>query len=167
MPSGIRTAPTVAELGVTKFGFTIHAVDFSGDNGTAYFELDAIPTDAELESVVDAYQAATQASVWKVSATRIWEGGEQASNAASGSRDSVADGVNLLLRNTTINKAQSPRIIAPAPEVMQGANDIPDPASTPFGNLVTAIGAILSDYTGISAQYTERTERRNNPRVEF
>lgn len=159
-----RTAPAVTGA-VTSVNSTLHFVDASGDNYTDNLVTVTAPTPAEIEAWAVAYQAATQASLWKVSSLSIWEGDEDPDNADVGQRNSVKDGVNMLWKNIATLNTQNPRLVAPIAAVMQGNQDIPLLTATEFTNLIVAMQAILTGYNLQSAQYSERRERKNNPRI--
>jgi len=166
--AGTRTAPVVGALTTTSSGLTIHLIDASGDlhTETVYAAGDALADLAEAEALATDYQAATQASVWKVTQTFVWEGDADPDNAEVGQRNSVKDGINMLFKNVAILKSQSPRLVAPVPAAMQGNQDIPLLSSTEMTNLILQYqAAALSGYNFVSGQFTERRERSNNPRV--
>lgn len=159
-----RTAPDVTTA-ATSVNSTLHLIDASGDLYTDNILTVTAPTPAQVQAWSVAYQAATQASLWKVSTLSVWEGDADPQNADVGQRNSVKDGVNLLWKNIATLNTQTPRLIAPIAATMQGNQDIPLLSATEFTNLIVAYAAILSGYNLQSAQFTERRERSNNPRI--
>lgn len=159
-----RTAPVVTGA-VTSVNSTVHLIDASGDQYTDNIVTLTAPTPAEIEAWAAAYQAATQASVWKVSSLSVWEGDADPDNADVGQRNSVKDGVNLLWKNISTLNTQNPRLVAPIAATMQGNQDIPLLTATEFTALIAAYAALLTGYNLQSAQFTERRERSNNPRI--
>jgi len=159
-----RTAPAVTGA-VTSVSTTLHCIDVSGDLFTENVLTTTVPTAAVVEAWVAAYQASTQASVYKVTSQSAWEGDADPDNADVGQRNSVKDGVNLLYKNLTTLKSQSLRLVAPIAANMQGNQDIPLLSATEFAALIAADLAVLTGYALQSAQYTERRERSNNPRI--
>jgi len=158
-----RTAPATTATPTTTA--TLHLIDVSGDLFTDAITMPAAMTAANIEILANAYQAATQASLWKVSQTLEWIGDADPDNADVGQRNSVKDGVNLLWKNLTTLRTQSPRLIAPILDVMQGNQDIPLLSATEFTALIAAYQTLLTSFTLTSAQFTERRERFNNPRI--
>ena len=160
-----RTASTI-DATPDSWAVTIHVIDASGDT---YAEVITgtgdIPLTADVEDWVAAYQAATQASVWKVTLSQMYEGAKSASNADVGQRNSVAQGVNLLYHNTDQKTSTTLRIVAPIPAIMDGNKDIPLVSATQFVNHNTEALVLLPGYALRNSQYTERRERKNNPRV--
>ena len=160
-----RTAPTVAVGTANEVISTLHLIDVSGDQYTDAIKTTTTPTEAQIEAWSAAYQAASQASLWKVSFTQGWVGDKDPDNGDVGQRNSVKDGTNLLFKNTTTLMTQTPRQVAPVGATLQGNQDIPLLTSAEMTALITAVAAILTGYDLQSAQFTERRERSNNPRI--
>jgi len=162
---GTRTAPTVAIANINRSLTAIHAVDASGDLYTDTIATPDLVSDGLVEAWVDAYQDASNASVYKVSQTIEYIGELDPDNAVAAYRGSVAEGVNMLFRNGTTLDTETPRLVAPIAAVMQGNQDIPLVTATEMTALINAILAFLTGYEMDSAQFTGRRERRNNPRI--
>lgn len=165
MPAGTRTAPVVAVANINKVITTIHFVDASGDNSTDTLITSTVPVDADLEAWVAAYVATSQASNWKVSQTLEWIGDEDVTNAENDARSSVKDGINMLYTDIANLNTQTPRLVAPISDVMQGDQDIPLLSAGVMVTLIAETIDILVGFSLDSAQYTERRERSNNPRI--
>jgi hypothetical protein len=163
--AGTGTVGDVSVVAATSSTATLHLVDASGDNYTDAITLPASVSLANLEAWKDTYQAATNASVWKVSLTNEWQGEQDPDNAVAAYRGTVKEGVNLLFKNLTTLRAITPRLIAPIAGVMQGNQDIPLLTATEFVALITEYQQILTGYALESAQFTGRRERTNNPRI--
>lgn len=159
-----RTAPDVTAA-VTAVQTTLHLIDASGDLFTDSFTTLTAPTAAQVEALAAAYQAASQASVYGVTMSSQWFGDADADNADAGYRGSVKDGINLLYKNVATNTSITPRLVAPIAATMQGNQDIPLVTATEAAALITAQLAILTGFSLQSAQFTERRERSNNPRI--
>lgn len=162
--AGTRTAPTFTAV-PPFLRLTIHLVDASGDNFTDSTLINPAASDAEIEAIIAQYQASTQASVYKVTTQGEYTGDEDPDNAETDQRNSVKQGINLLMKNTANMGTFTPRVVAPIPAILQGNQDIPLLVS-PLTDLVTAMLAVQPGTVGLtSMQYTERRERSNNPRV--
>src|SRR6056297_774163 len=95
-----RTAPAVN--GTPSYTLTtLSVVDASGDVSSVAIKSATAPTNAQVEAWVAGYQGATQASVFKVSSSAIYEGVEDPDNADVGQRNSVKDGINMLYKDVT------------------------------------------------------------------
>jgi hypothetical protein len=122
-------------------------------------------TATQAENWAEAYQDASNASIYKISLLSEWIGDADPDNGVVAQRNSVKDGVNLLWKNLTTLRTETPRLIAPIEAVMQGNQDIPLLSATAFVALIAEIQAILTGSSLQSAQYTQRRERTNNPRI--
>lgn len=158
-----RTAPATSTTPTTTA--TIHLIDASGDLFTDAVTMPAAMTAANIEILAAKYQLATQLSVWKVSQMLEWVGDADPDNADVGQRNSVKDGINLLWKNLTTLRTQTPRLAGPVAAVMQGNQDIPLLTATEMTELIAAYQTLLTGFTLTQAQYTERRERTNNPRI--
>ena len=164
MAVGTRTAPDVTGA-VSSVSTTLHLIDASGDNITDNIVSTTAPTTALVQAWATKYQAATQASLWQVSQQLFWTGDADPDNAGTDQRNSVKDGINMLFKNLTTLRNQNSRLVAPILAVLQGNQDIPLLSSTEMSELIVAELAILTGFNFNSAQFTERRERRNNPRI--
>lgn len=158
-----RTAPATSVTPTTTA--TLHLIDVSGDLFTDAITMPAVMTAANIDTLANAYQAASQLSLWKVSQTLEWIGDADPDNADVGQRNSVKDGVNMLWKNLTTLRTQTPRLAGPIGAVMQGNQDIPLLTATEMTALIAAYQTLLTGFSLTAAQYTERRERSNNPRI--
>lgn len=160
-----RTAPDPSLDPVTTFSVTLHLIDASGDIITENITLDAAQVNGNIENWAAAYAAASQASLYGISVQSNWFGDADASNADVGQRNSVKDGTNMLYKNPASLYSYSQRLVAPIPAVMQGNQDIPLLSDATMTALILQYQTMVAGWTLYSAQYTERRERKNNPRV--
>lgn len=167
MAVGTRTAPVVAIANITSSNTSLHWMDASGDKTTNTLLTPDLVSDGLVEAWASAEQAGSQASLWKVEQTIVYQGDADASNAGTDQRNSVADGVNMLYKNVPLLTTQTLRSIAPILDVMQGNQDIPLLGTPGYSAVITAVLAIIgaSGYNMQSAQFTGRRERKNNPRI--
>ena len=162
--AGTSTAPAVTAT-PTGASVTIHLIDASGDLYTEDLPVSTTAAAGDIAGLVASYQAASNASVWKVTRESVWEGVQDTDNAVATFRSSIAEGINMLFRNTTTFLARSLRLVAPIAATMQGNQDIPLISSTEMVNLITDYLTLSSGYDLESAQFTGRRERRNNPKI--
>lgn len=162
--AGTSTVPAVTGT-ATGLQSSLHLIDASGDLWSENLELPAAATQAQINVIALAYQAASNASLYKVTVLREWEGDADPDNAVAEYRGQVESGVNLLFQNITAQKSAGQRLIAPIAAVMQGNQDIPLLSATEMSDLILAIQAAMTGFAFASAQYTGRRERTNNPRI--
>lgn len=164
--AGTRTAPDFTGA-ATDRTVSMSFIDASGDKFT--LDVDGIPiaaTSAQVEALAVAVQAASQASLWSIKDSFYYKGVGLASNAVTGSRDSVKDGINILYRAPS-GLTVTLREPAPMPATMIGDTDAVATTNALLTAINSAFEAIASTYTAESAQYTERRERSQNPRDTF
>lgn len=159
---GTRTAPAFGSAANDR-QITLHFIDASGDLWAENIRVPVAAIAANIESIADKYQAATQASLYLITDTNLRVGDADPDNANTDQRSSVGQGVNMLYKNLTTHLTEPVRLIAPILAGMQGNQDIPLLTSTPVSELITALLAVLTGFSLTQAQYTDRRERRNNP----
>lgn len=165
MAVGTRTAPTVAIANINRSSTSVHLIDASGDQYSSSLITPDLVSDINAEAFAAAYQAATQASVWKIVQTIEYVGDRDPDNAGTDQRNTISEGNNLLWKNLATLSSQTPRAVAPILGVMQGNQDIPLLTSAEMVALIASITSILAGYSLESAQFTGRRERKNNPRI--
>ena len=162
--AGTPTAPAVTGT-ATETDATIHLIDASGDLWSENLQLPAAATQAQINVIALAYQAASNASMYKITVNRSWEGDADPDNAVAAYRAQVESGINLLYKNLTTLVTYGQRVVAPVPATLQGNQDIPLLSSTELSDLILATIAAKAGFSLVSAQYTGRRERKNNPRI--
>lgn len=163
-----RTAPTIDFTGSAPAYVRVsyRFIDFSGDLRTVSIDVDATDaTDANIEALAVALGAGTNADMYGVEITQIWNAVADASNALDPSvvttdkSASVFDNIVIASKNVT---NQSKRLFVPAPTgaLMVGGTDQVDGTSTPLANILTAYLALITTggYSITGARYTERRE---------
>jgi len=158
----VPTFPDV-EAAATYRQITLQVIDASGDKDSVGFLVPVATTVAVVNTIAEAYQAATQASVYGVISSLFWEGDADPDNADTDQRNSNGDGINLLFKDLTTRMVAPVRVVAPVLAALQGNQDIPLLSSDELTNLITAILAAKPSFDFTRAQYTERRERKNNP----
>lgn len=164
--AGTRTAPDFTGA-ATDRTVSMSFIDVSGDKFT--LDVDGVPTAATsalIEALADAVQAGTQASLYQIKDSFYYSGLALKSNAQSGSRDSVKDGINTLFRAAS-GLTVTLRLPAPLPATMIDDSDAVDTTSALLLAINAAFEAVAPAYAAESAQYTERRERAGNPRDTF
>lgn len=162
---GTRTAPTVGALTVAENIVSLGLIDVSGDTWSEALNLPggALTDMADIQAWSAAYQATSNASLFRVTQTVVWEGARDPDNALALFRASAESGINLLFKNAALI-TETGRVIAPIDTIMQGNQDIPLLVA-PLTALVTQYLNLLAGFSLESMQYTGRRERRNNPRI--
>lgn len=159
-----RTAPLFTATANFR-RVTIHLIDTSGDLWTDEMEVPVAQAAATVETWIAAYQAATQASVYKITEELVRSGAPVRANADAGFRAGGENGINITYKNFTNMATLPSRLIAPQGDTMEGTTDTVDIADPLFTTLRDAVLAIKTGFAFASAQFTGHRERKNNTRV--
>lgn len=160
-----RTAPTVDGSGNVRM-LSLRMIDISGDKKAESLEISPTATAVQIEAIVAAYAARSHANIYAVKDEMIYNSPPIASDATAGAKsDSVADGINFLFIGATNDSADF-RLLAPLASQMVGDTDAVDAtAGAAFGALIEPV--LEGTKVLVSAQYTERKEKENNPKTAF
>jgi len=161
---GTRTAPAMTAAANDRI-ITLHLMDASTDTWAESIRVPVAATAANIEAFAAAYAAGSQASLYQISDNQIRAGVAQAANANTDQRNSVKQGVNLLWKYLATHSSLTPRLVAPILAALQGDLDIPIVGADPILAINLAFATLLTGGDFAGAQFTERRERKNNPRV--
>jgi len=161
--AGTGTFPAVTGT-ATKRTVSFGLVDASGDLYSADMDVAITAAAGDINGLATTYQGASNASLYRVSSTTVWEGTIDPDNAVAAYRGTVAEGINLLFKNAAL-LTRNMRLVAPIAAVMQGNQDIPLLTATEMVDFITDYLTLSSGYNLEVAQFTGRRERRNNPRI--
>lgn len=160
-----RTAPTFDDT-PNKRILSLRLIDVSGDERSEAFEIGLAVAAAAIEAFVAGYAARTHSNVYAVWDNQIYNSPATAGDATAGAKsDSVADGINFLYKSNT-DDSEDVRLVAPVDTLMIGDTDAVDPtAGAAFNALVEPL--LTGSKVAVTAQYTERKEKKNNPKLKF
>jgi len=159
-----RTAPAMTATATSR-QVSLRLIDASGDLYSEPLVVPVAATAANIEAWAAAYQAASNASLYAIEDTNFREGDADPDNAVAAYRGSVKDGINLLFKDVANRVTFSDRVVAPIADTMQGNQDIPLLSSDELTNVITSVLTLKAAYDFAQAQFTERRERTNNPRI--
>ena len=162
--AGTSTYPAVVYATPTTTEISLGLIDASGDKFSQSVPVANSAAEGDVDGLADAYQLATNASLYRVQRIQTWIGDADPDNAVAAYRGSVSDGVNMLFKNAT-QFTRSLRLIAPIAAVMQGNQDIPLLSATEMADLITEYLTLSSGFNLDVAQFTGRRERKNNPKI--
>jgi hypothetical protein len=160
-----RTAPTFDDTPNYRI-LSLRMIDISGDKRAEGFEISPTASAANIEAFVAGYALRTNANIYAMWDSQVYNVPASASDANAGAKsDSVADGINFLYVSNT-NDSEDVRLIAPIASLMVGDTDTVDPTEgVAFNALVEPL--LTGTKVGVTAQYTERKEKKNNPKTSF
>lgn len=160
---GTRTAPTVD--GSPQFiSVSITVQDYTGEQRTDSYQLDADSSNAEIEAFVDAVQALSNATIFRVTVGQVYNSVGDNSNAVEDVYENAKTNVVLLFKNA-VNAGANFFIPAPVESLFIDGTEEIDPTNVPLGTLLTSIPPMRTGYSAVSARLTHR--RQIGQRVKF
>lgn len=154
--AGTRTAPTI-DGSPTFLTVSVTLYDYTGDQRTDTYQIDADSTDVEIEAFIAGLQACTNATIWRVSVGQVYNSQGDKTNATEDVWENSKDNVVLLAKKTD-NTAQDFYIPSPLESMFIDSTEQIDPAS---GVLITLLASILpmrATFSWISARFTHRRQ---------
>jgi len=158
-----RTAPTFDDTPNYRV-LSLRMTDQSGDKKSEGFEISPTASAANIEAFVAGYAARSHVNIYSVWDNQVYNSPATASDATTGAKsDSIADGINFLFVSNT-NESEDVRLVAPIDTLMVGVTDSVDPTeAAAFAALVEPL--LTGTKVALTAQYTERKEKSNNPKT--
>lgn len=155
--AGTRTAGTVDGTGSFK-EISLRWIDAVGDIRSDATIVDAAASDAQIEAVAAAAAAATNASLYAVRVTEVYEGAKSKANAAAAVRESVSDNIVYHCKDTGRVDRRS-FLPAPLATVFVADTETPDEGDALIIALMAAWDAVWAGtFAGVSLRFTERRE---------
>jgi hypothetical protein len=155
--AGTRTAGTVDGTGSFK-EVSVRWIDAVGDIRSDATIVDAAATDAQIEAVVAALQAGSNASIYAVRVTEVYEGAKSKSNAVAGVRESVQDNIVYHAKDTGRVDRRS-FLPSPLAAVFVADTETPDEGDALVVTLMAAWDTVWAGtFAGVSLRFTERRE---------
>jgi len=152
-----RTAPTVSAGTISYILFSVHFIDASGDKRSISIEAAADTTYAEFEAYALDLQTVSNASIWRIDRSEVFDSNPLASSADPAEENSVSDNVVILQRDSITFESQQFYIPAPIRGLFVGDTDNIDVTDTDFVDHLTKIHNLLATtYAAVSVRYTER-----------
>lgn len=179
--AGTRTAPDVTGAATVK-QISVHYIDVSGDVWSESHLVPIASTPAQIEAYLDALQAATAASIYKVSVASIFgtdalADSQNAENSAEVKSPSVFDKLGVTLKHATDPEKKNKIVTIPAPLALLFNRN---PAAAPYdfisdtidggsAELAAVMAAALAMFgAGWSiawARFTEKVEVNERTRI--
>jgi len=155
------TIPTIL-AGQTGYNLAISWIDQNEIEYTDRLRVKAGLTDAEIQTLVTASQAGSNASSWKVTLETCWEGEKNATNATSAVHESVKDKVRYSMKDLSTgayNQAYMPAPLA----VWVTDNNIVDTTQATYIAWKTAVDAVkLAVFSPLNAAFVQYSQRNDS-----
>jgi len=154
--AGTRTAPTV-DGSPTFQTVSVTVYDYTGEQRTDSYQIEADATSAEIEAFVAGLQACSNATIWKVKVGQVYNSVGDPSNADEVVWEEASSNIVLLEKDDT-NNSQDWYVPAPLNDLfLEGTENI-DPSNVTLGALMTAILALKDGFSFVSARFTSRRD---------
>jgi len=152
-----RTAPAVNGTPTFRKA-SLRWIDASGDLRADSIQVPSGATDAQIEAFGEAIADISNASLYAVEVTDVYNSVADKDDAVDAPKDSVYDNL-VVLAKTATNLSQRMFIPAPEGDIFVAGTDQIDPTSVDLGLAFTAFLALVGGtYDIVSARYTERRE---------
>jgi len=154
--AGTRTAPTI-DGSPTYLTVSITVYDWTGDQRTDSYQIDADSSDAEIEAFVAAMVATSNATVWRVTIGQVYNGDGDKNDAVEEVWENVKDNVVLLAKKTD-NSAQDFFIPSPINAMFLENSEEIDPSSAVLVTLLASVLPMRANYSWKSARLSHRKQ---------
>lgn len=161
--AGTKSVPTIDSAAVTFVRVSVRMMDAGGEKRSVSLQVPAAATDAQIEALVNAQQAAQNATIYEVSKQLIWSSVPVEANADSTDNfGSVYDNVVLLCKNVATQKSQD-AFIPSVSGIIVLDGDIVDTQNALYQAWRDAVIALLAaPYQAVSARFTERRDKNDS-----
>lgn len=154
---GTRTAPAITGT-ATFIEISLRWIDAVGDLRSDASIVAAAATDIEIEAVASDMQAGSNASLWAVRKTEVFEGAKTKSNALSAVRESAQDNIVYHAKDTGRVDRRS-FLPAPLASTFVTDTETPDESTTILIDIMAAWDAVWAGtFAGVSLRFTERRD---------
>lgn len=151
-----RTAPTI-DGSPTFLNVSVTLYDYTGEQRTDSYQLDADSTAIEIEAFVAALQAVTNGTIWRVTVGEVYNSVGDPSNADEDVWENANDNVVLLAKDSS-NNGINFFIPSPVDEMFVEATENIDPTNAALAALMTAILPMKAGFSFVSARFTHRKQ---------
>jgi hypothetical protein len=154
---GTRTAPAIT--GAASFiEVSLRWIDAVGDVRSDASLIDAAATDIQIEAVAADMQTGSNASLYAVRKTEVYEGAKAKSNALAAVRESVQSNIVYHSKDTGRDDRRA-FIPAPLAALFLAGTEVPDEGDAVIVAIMLAWeNAWAGTFAGVSLRFTERRE---------
>lgn len=154
---GTRTAPAITGA-PTFLEISLRWIDAVGDVRSDSSIIDAAATDIEIEAVAADMVSGSNASLYAVRVTEVFEGAKAKSNALSAVRESAQDNIVYHAKDTGRVDRRS-FVPAPLQALFVTDTETPDESDAVIVAIMAAWDAVWKGtFAGVSLRFTERRD---------
>jgi len=155
-----RTAPTVDGSGTRK-SISLRWIDANNQKRADTLILDQASTNAQIEAIVAAMAAASNANIYEVVVSEVYADVPNSGDAIEEPRESARDNIVILFKNAATADGRDYFVPAPLDTLFAGGTNIVDVTDPLILAVRDALDAALTGYEPVSVRFTER--RKKNP----
>lgn len=154
------TVPAIAG-GPNFTQMSISFIDNEEREYTESFKIDGTATAIEQQAVLDAINAATNASSWRVGVEQVFEGAKNAANADAVAHESVQDKIRLSYK--ALSSGAYLRSYIPAPlTALVGDGGVVDTSNALYTAFKTAMDDVVpTGFTALNVEFVEYSGRND------
>lgn len=154
---GTRTAPAITGA-ATFIEISLRWIDAVGDLRSDASIVDGAATDTQIEAVAADMQAGSNASLYSVRVTDVYDGAKTKANALAAVRESVQSNIVYHAKDAGRNDRRA-FLPSPIAAVFVTGTETPDEADVALDDIMTAWDAVWAGtYAGVSLRFSERRE---------
>jgi len=160
---GTRTAGVPGVDIPTAKRVSLNFVDATTDSKSNSILVPASATYAQIETFAAETQERSNASLWEIEVTEVWQGAKQSGNALSDPRLAVQDNIRYTVKAQPNTYQQ---LYIPAPLLTQFVTGSETPDVTALTDWFTAaLALVAAGYAGLNVEFVEHKER--NQKIKF
>lgn len=153
---GTRTAPTIDGSETFK-AVSVTMYDYTGEQRTDTYRLDADSTEVEIEAFIAALQAGMNGTIWRVKVADVYNSVGDPSNAIEEVWEEASANVVLLAKNVSDDSIDF-YIPSPINDMFIEATENIDPADATLAAILAAILPMKAGFSFVSARFTSRRD---------
>lgn len=146
--------------------WSLRFIDADGALRSVPIEMKAAPTDAEINAMLNAVGAGSNASAYALVVEDYYGAEPLQSNATNAVHVSTKDAINMLYKDLANRKSQTLYVPSPKDVMFVADTDTPDPQTTELAAIITAMNAVLpATQNLISLRFSQRSKLNERVRV--
>ena len=153
---GTRTAPTVDGSPTFK-QLSLTFYDYTGDQRTDSYLIDAAATNAQIEAICAAIVPLSNGSLWRIKVGEVYNSIGDSSNAIEEVRENAKDNVVFLMKDLSQN-GMDWFIPAPTNDMFTEGTESINPTYGATATFLTAILAVKAGFDIVSGRFTHRRQ---------
>ncbi len=155
--AGTRTAPTVDGATFTFIKVTLTWYDYTGEQRSDSYRMDSDSSSAEIEAFAAAMQAASNATLWRIQVSEVYNSVGDSSNALEEVWENAQDNLLFLFKDPSDNGFN---IFIPSPmeSMFIDATEELDPTNAEIIAVLASVLPMKATYAVVSGRMSHRRQ---------